>query len=178
MNTATNRDSRWLFPGRRAGQPMHPETLGGLMKALGVPNVPGRTLAMRQHVQQMPAPVVADAFGYHPVTTTKLAAEAASPGAATSPHPDSDRPRAGSQRQPTTVEWAISPVGDPVFRDRPGAARSRRRTRFQSVSVLALPTSAEWVPRRASGPRLRGVCVQDRGHRLACKAGEGPACLF
>jgi hypothetical protein len=25
MNTATNPDSRWLFPGRRAGQPMHPE---------------------------------------------------------------------------------------------------------------------------------------------------------
>ncbi|MGW4848300.1 hypothetical protein [Nocardia brasiliensis] len=65
MNTATNRDSRWLFPGRRAGQPMHPETLGGLLKVLGVLNVPGRTSAMRQHVQQMPAPVVADALGYH-----------------------------------------------------------------------------------------------------------------
>jgi hypothetical protein len=47
------------------------------LKALGVPNVPGRTSAMRQHVQQMPAPVVADALGCHPVTTTKLAAEAA-----------------------------------------------------------------------------------------------------
>lgn len=77
MNTATNRDSRWLFPGRRAGQPMHPETLGGMLRELGVLNVPGRTSAMRQHVQQMPAPVVADALGYHPVTTTKLAAEAA-----------------------------------------------------------------------------------------------------
>ncbi|MEV4236707.1 hypothetical protein AB0J47_16180 [Nocardia sp. NPDC049737] len=77
MNTAANRDSHWLFPGRRAGQPMHPETLGGLLKALGVLNVPGRTSAMRQHVQQMPAPVVADALGYHYVTTTKLAAEAA-----------------------------------------------------------------------------------------------------
>ena len=77
MNTATNRDSRWLFPGRRAGQPMHPDSLGGLVKALGVSNLPARTSAMRQHVQQMPAPVVADALGYHPVTTTKLAAEAA-----------------------------------------------------------------------------------------------------
>lgn len=77
MNTATNRDSRWLFPGRRAGQPMHPSTMGDLLKALGVLNVPGRTSAMRQHVQQMPAPVVADALGYHYVTTTKLAAEAA-----------------------------------------------------------------------------------------------------
>jgi hypothetical protein len=77
MNTATNRDSRWLFPGRRAGQPMHPETLGSQLKALGVLNVPGRTSAMRQHVQQMPAPVVADALGYHHVTTTKLATDAA-----------------------------------------------------------------------------------------------------
>ncbi|WP_230330165.1 site-specific integrase [Nocardia aurantiaca] len=77
MNTATNRNSRWLFPGRRAGQPMHPDTLGGLVKALGVSNVLARTSAMRQHVQQTPAPVVADALGYHPVTTTKLASEAA-----------------------------------------------------------------------------------------------------
>lgn len=76
MNTATNRHSRWLFLDRRAGQPMHPETLGGLLKAAGVLNVPGRTSAMRQHVQQIPAPVVADALGYHHVTT-KLAAEAA-----------------------------------------------------------------------------------------------------
>ncbi|MFJ9369649.1 hypothetical protein ACIRRA_35250 [Nocardia sp. NPDC101769] len=76
MNTATNRGARWLFPGRRAGQPMHPDSLGGLVKALGVSNVPA-TSAMRQHVQQMPAPVVADALGYHPVTTTKLATEAA-----------------------------------------------------------------------------------------------------
>lgn len=77
MNTATNRDSRWLFPGRRAGQPMHPDTLGGLLRAIGVANVAARTSAMRQHVQQMPAPVVADALGYHHVTTTKLASEAA-----------------------------------------------------------------------------------------------------
>lgn len=40
MNTATIRESRWLFPGRRAGQPIHPETLGALVKALGVPALP------------------------------------------------------------------------------------------------------------------------------------------
>lgn len=77
MNTATNRDSRWLFPGRRAGQPMHPETLGALVKAIGIPTVPARTAAIRQHVLQMPAPVVADALGYHHVTTTKLVTEVA-----------------------------------------------------------------------------------------------------
>ncbi len=30
-----------------------------------------------QHVLEMPAPVVADALGYHPVTTAKRAAQAA-----------------------------------------------------------------------------------------------------
>jgi hypothetical protein len=55
---------------------MHPETAGGLLKAFGVPHVPSRTSSMRQHLQQMPAPVVAEAVGYHPAAT-KLAAEAA-----------------------------------------------------------------------------------------------------
>jgi hypothetical protein len=31
MNTATNRHSLWLFPGRRAGQPMHPDALAALV---------------------------------------------------------------------------------------------------------------------------------------------------
>jgi len=76
MNTATNRDSRWLFPGRRAGQPMHPESLAALVNGLGIPTVAGRASAIRQHVLEMPAPVVADALGYHPVTTAKLASQA------------------------------------------------------------------------------------------------------
>jgi hypothetical protein len=33
----------------------------------------------------MPAPIVADALGYHPVTTTRLAHTPAPPGAATRP---------------------------------------------------------------------------------------------
>jgi hypothetical protein len=37
MNTATNRDSRWLFPGRRAGQPMQPDALAALVNDLGIP---------------------------------------------------------------------------------------------------------------------------------------------
>jgi hypothetical protein len=76
MNTATNRDSRWLFPGRRAGQPMCPDTLAALVNDLGIPTVAGRASAIRQHVLEMPAPVVADALGYHHVTTAKLAAQA------------------------------------------------------------------------------------------------------
>lgn len=76
MNTATNRESRWLFPGRRAGQPMHPDTLSALVNDLGIPTFASRVSAIRQHVLEMPAPVVADALGYHQVTTAKLAAQA------------------------------------------------------------------------------------------------------
>jgi hypothetical protein len=35
-----------------------------------------RSAAIRQHVLEMPAPMAADALGYHPVTTAKLAAQA------------------------------------------------------------------------------------------------------
>ncbi|MFE7835943.1 hypothetical protein ACFU53_07750 [Streptomyces sp. NPDC057474] len=76
MNTATNRDSRWLFPGRRAGQPMHPDALSALLNDLGIPTIASRVSAIREHVLEMPAPVIADALGYHQVTTAKLAAQA------------------------------------------------------------------------------------------------------
>jgi hypothetical protein len=76
MNTATNRQSRWLFPGRRAGQPIHPRSLSTLINDLGIPATASRAAAIRQHVLDMPAPVVATAFGYHHVTTTRLAREA------------------------------------------------------------------------------------------------------
>jgi hypothetical protein len=74
MNTATNRDSPWLFPGRRAGQPMNPNVLAALVNDIGVLATPGRVSAIRQHVLEVPAPVVADALSYHQKTTAKLAA--------------------------------------------------------------------------------------------------------
>ena len=76
MNTATNPHARWLFPGRRAEQPMHPRTFVGLVHELGVPARAARRAAIRQHVLEMPAPVVADALGYHPVTTARIATQA------------------------------------------------------------------------------------------------------
>ncbi|XVS64678.1 hypothetical protein ACQPYE_01025 [Actinosynnema sp. CA-299493] len=79
MRTATNPRSAWLFPGRRAGQPLHPEHLAALVHELGVPTVAGRTAAFRQHVSATPAPVVADALGYHQVTAAKAAAQAGTP---------------------------------------------------------------------------------------------------
>jgi len=75
MRTATNPGSPWLFPGRRAGQPLHPEYLAKQITRLGVPTTAARGAALRQHIQDSPAPIVADALGFHPVTTAKLAAE-------------------------------------------------------------------------------------------------------
>lgn len=75
MRTATNPISRWLFPGRRAGQPLHPEWLAKQIAQMGVPTTAARGAALRQHLQDSPAPIVADALGFHPVTAAKLAAE-------------------------------------------------------------------------------------------------------
>ena len=44
MNSAANPASRWLFPGRRAGQPLNPGTLGPLIAELGIPPRPPGSL--------------------------------------------------------------------------------------------------------------------------------------
>lgn len=79
MATGANPNSRWLFPGRRPGQTMCPDTLRVLLRELDVPAQRGRTAAIRQLVVQMPAPVVAQAFGYHHDSTTRIANEVGSP---------------------------------------------------------------------------------------------------
>jgi len=79
LQTATNPGARWLFPGRRGGQPLHVSTLSELVRDLGVPARAGRTAALRQLVLQAPAPVVAQALGYHHHTTARVATEAGTP---------------------------------------------------------------------------------------------------
>ena len=64
MNTASNPDSRWLFPGGRAEQPLTPGALRQRFQALGLPTIPARTAALSQLVLQAPAPVIAAALGY------------------------------------------------------------------------------------------------------------------
>ena len=76
MRTAANHASRWLFPGRGAGQPLRAETLAGAIHELGVPAVAGRGAGIRPRVLQAPAPVVAQALGYHDKTTSRLVTEA------------------------------------------------------------------------------------------------------
>jgi hypothetical protein len=79
LQTATNPGARWLFPGRRAGQPLHASHLSQLVRDLGIPALAGRTAALRQLVLQVPAPVVAQALGYHHNTATRVATEAGTP---------------------------------------------------------------------------------------------------
>ena len=104
MNTATNRNSPWLFPGRRAGQPMNPDALAALVNDIGIPTTAGRASAIRQHVLEMPAPVVADALGYHPVTTAKLAAQAAATWSRYAPEITCGHHPAGNPGELTTVK--------------------------------------------------------------------------
>ncbi|MER6739140.1 hypothetical protein [Streptomyces puniciscabiei] len=75
MNTATNPASRWLFPGRRAGQPSRPDHLSALLNEIGIPAAAARGSSIRQQLLELPAPVVADALGYHDKTTTRLCNE-------------------------------------------------------------------------------------------------------
>jgi hypothetical protein len=76
MNSAANPNCRWLFPGRRPGQPLSPATLGPLIMELGIPAHASRIAALRDLVLQAPAPVVAQALGFHALTTHRHAAEA------------------------------------------------------------------------------------------------------
>ena len=78
LTTATNPDSIWLFPGRRAGQPLHPTTIRSRLQRLGIPNLNGRSRALREMLLQAPPAVVAGMLGY---TTSKAEAIAAETGA-------------------------------------------------------------------------------------------------
>jgi hypothetical protein len=78
LTTATNPGSWLLFPGRRAGQPIHPTTLRLRLHHLGIPNLDGRIRAIRDLLLQAPAPVVARTLGYGDHHTEKLAARAGS----------------------------------------------------------------------------------------------------
>jgi integrase len=76
LATATNPGSQLLFPGRRAGQPLHPTTLRLRMAAAGIPNITSRTAALRQLLLQAPAPVIAAALGYSATAAGQIAAAA------------------------------------------------------------------------------------------------------
>jgi hypothetical protein len=74
--TATNRASTLLFPGRRAGQPIHPGSLRLRLYRLGIPNLNGRTTAIRDLLQQAPPAVIASMLGYCPTSVETIATQA------------------------------------------------------------------------------------------------------
>jgi hypothetical protein len=77
LTTSTNHGSRLVFPGRRAGQHIHPGTLRIRLQALGIPNLNGRSQTIRDLLRHAPASVIADALGYSPAAAERIAAETA-----------------------------------------------------------------------------------------------------
>ncbi|WP_197699663.1 hypothetical protein OG836_04295 [Micromonospora zamorensis] len=68
--------SQWLFPGRLPDQPVAYATLHRRLRGSGFPLGEARISALRQLVLQAPAPVIADALGFHQTTTTRQHANA------------------------------------------------------------------------------------------------------
>ncbi|MFE0811583.1 hypothetical protein ACFW34_29535 [Streptomyces sp. NPDC058848] len=68
----------WLLPGRRAGRPARPDHLSALLDQIGVPATAARSAAICRQLLGMPAPVVADALGYHHETPSRLRKETGS----------------------------------------------------------------------------------------------------
>jgi len=58
-----------LFPGRNPGQPAAYITVFNQLRSLGFPMRTGRISALRDLAAQAPAPVIADALGFHQTTT-------------------------------------------------------------------------------------------------------------
>jgi hypothetical protein len=104
MNTATNRASHWLFPGRRAGQPCRPDHLSALLREIGIPAAAARGAAIRQQLLEMPAP----SSSTPSATTTRPPpasfGKAAEPGTATPPGNTRRHHQAPQERQLATVE--------------------------------------------------------------------------
>ena len=63
--------SNWLFPGRNPGQPAAYATVFTQLRGLGFPMRTARISALRQLVLQAPAPVIAEALGFHYTTTER-----------------------------------------------------------------------------------------------------------
>jgi len=101
--TATNPNGAWLFPGPRAGQPLHPAALGKQLSILGITTLHARTATIRQLVLQAPPSVVAGMLSYHVVHTEAVAVQAGGTWKHYAPG-DHTRslPRVPQPRKPTT----------------------------------------------------------------------------
>jgi site-specific recombinase XerD len=64
LRTGSNAQSPWLFPGTRAGQPLHPNGIMDRLRSLGIDLLGARNTALDEHLTLSPPPLVADALGY------------------------------------------------------------------------------------------------------------------
>lgn len=90
--------SRWLFPGRQAGLPIHPATLARRLRALGLDTRATRHAALLQLAGEVPAAVLADTLNRDVGTATRWATRA---GATWNTY-TGERARHGSTRQDAT----------------------------------------------------------------------------
>jgi hypothetical protein len=79
MRTGSSSGSPWLFPGYRAGQHMHPNTLMMRLREIGIDLLGARNASLRSLVKEVPAPLVAEMLGYSYQVTQKHATAAAEP---------------------------------------------------------------------------------------------------
>jgi hypothetical protein len=64
LRTGSDAQSPWLFPGTRAGQPLHPNGIMDRLRSLGIDLRGARNTALDEHLTFSPPPLVADALGY------------------------------------------------------------------------------------------------------------------
>ena len=64
-------EKRWLFPGRQAGRPQHPEHVRKRLAALGINCRQVRNAALFELAREVPAAVLADMLGLHASTAVR-----------------------------------------------------------------------------------------------------------
>ncbi|MEW1986763.1 recombinase XerD [Pseudarthrobacter oxydans] len=64
LRTASRAEIPWLFPGTRAGQHLHPNSIMDRLRGLGLELLGARNTALDEHLSITPPPLVADALGY------------------------------------------------------------------------------------------------------------------
>jgi hypothetical protein len=65
--------SRWLFPGRHAGHHLSPDYLRHRLKAHGITSNCARQGALLALATRLPAPILAERFGFHKARTARWA---------------------------------------------------------------------------------------------------------
>ncbi len=153
MNTATNRDSRWLFPRSPRQSVDAPDNVQPPSTALGVatlevPHVAGRAARCTNTFLELTAPVLPTPLNYHHVITTRVARTSLPIGPATP--------------QPCAVTGV--PLGETLLTVRWSLTSPLTMIRQPMVSPSPCATT---LPRRAAWVVVI-VYDQGRGASLTC----------